>query len=918
MPKRFQSTNKRNECQVCGDISGKCRTTDTELVLCMNVIDAASTPNRWKFHHLSKGGGQWGCLVPSGQPESGNYRALRQQRAVERAAVEAARIARLKPKDIRDSEYRHQVANCPIGKTDQADLTRRGLDADDLATITPINDGRGGYIIPIRDRDGLMVGGQRRLDNVAKGGRYRWVTIGENQLPDTGELPLAHWHGSDDVKVVALVEGTGVKPYLAAKRLNALVIGAAGGNFVSSPQTLKLTLDQYSDLPVILIPDAGAVKNAGVMRQYYQAHQLLTEWGRELKVLWWGQDSKQQKGSEQPKSPTEQDIDEIDPDFFTTEMSWAEFAAIAYKFLKMEFLTQEKESNPEENSKNSQKTASDQILDIARTATYFHTADKVAYANVQIEGNRHTYSVRSRAFRLWLTGESFKSTGKGISSQVMQDTLSTLEAIAIFQGETHEVNLRVAEHQDKIYLDLGTPDWKAIEVDALGWRVVSDTPVMFWRPESLLALPYPIEGGSLEELRNLINVERASWTLIVTFLLFSFCPNKTYPVLSISAHRGSGKTAAAEILKGLIDPGKAPLIKPQDTRNLAVSATRRWMMVYDNVSFLTNEQSDDCCRLATGFGYSTRTLNTTDEETTFEMTRPQIITAIDKVVSRDDLADRVLMVQLPEISEDRRLPQSELNAKVEESKPRILGALLTALSQTLAELPNTKPDKLPRMADYALFAMAAEKAIGLNSGEFRATFDQAREESRQIVIEASPIGGAIIRLMENHPATKAWKGNTSELLSALERCTDNATVRSKYWPKAPNRLSALLTRLVPDLKALGILVDDTRVNGIRIFTINKKGSPPSPPNILNPISQAKKSGGDPGGDGGDPTPFSGDPLGGDTSGVAILGGDKKTSIATSRNIAQRGFPGFSGDGGDTFAPLSDRQEVTSEIIFDEV
>ena len=59
--------------------------------------------------------------------------------------------------------------------------------------------------------------------------------------------------------------------------------------------------------------------------------------------------------------------------------------------------------------------------------------------------------------------------------------------MAIFQGATWSVHLRTAEHQGKIYIDVGTPDWKAIEVDASGWRLVSDPPVRFWRPDSLLS-----------------------------------------------------------------------------------------------------------------------------------------------------------------------------------------------------------------------------------------------------------------------------------------------------------------------------------------------------------------------------------------------------------------------------------------------
>jgi hypothetical protein len=128
------------------------------------------------------------------------------------------------------------------------------------------------------------------------------------------------------------------------------------------------------------------------------------------------------------------------------------------------------------------KTGGDRLLEIAKTATYFHPADKVAYADVIIEGSRHTYAVRSKAFRLWLSGEYLDSTDKGIGSQTLQDTLLTLEAIAIFRGETREVHLRTAEHQGKLYLDLGTPDWKAIEVDASGWRVILEPPCGFGDP----------------------------------------------------------------------------------------------------------------------------------------------------------------------------------------------------------------------------------------------------------------------------------------------------------------------------------------------------------------------------------------------------------------------------------------------------
>ena len=159
---------------------------------------------------------------------------------------------------------------------------------------------------------------------------------------------------------------------------------------------------------------------------------------------------------------------------------------------------------PPKPEKKERVTAGDRLLEIGKTPTYFHTADKIAYADIWIEGNRHTYPLCSKAFRFWLSGEFYKQEGTGISSQTLKDTLNTLEAIAIFEGENHEVHLRTAEYQGKIYLDLGTPDWKAIEVDTQGWRIINEPPVRFWRPDSLLPLPYPVEGGSLDELKDLL------------------------------------------------------------------------------------------------------------------------------------------------------------------------------------------------------------------------------------------------------------------------------------------------------------------------------------------------------------------------------------------------------------------------------
>jgi energy-coupling factor transporter ATP-binding protein EcfA2 len=689
----------------------------------------------------------------------------------------------------------------------------------------------GKYLTTTKNEDGEYVGGiaiiTRNTNGLATGWKLMTIPRVESKkyvYPINVKLPVEGNAGGEFPLQVAglesatawLVEGE-LKGNLTKVRLHSFgddsrVIGASSGYFSNSPVQFKEAIG--ASKKVILAVDAGDIINLSRLKHWKKEIAFFEKLKLQVSIAWWGQMTKD-----------DNDIDEL-----TTQ---AEFDAIEFIDPVKFFELNSDSSTDKEPTKEKEKPPTP--LDLAKTATYFHTADKVAYADIWIDGNRHTYAVRSKMFKLWLMGEQYRTNRSGINSQSFQDTLPTLEAIAIFDGETREVHLRTAEHQGKLYLDLGSSDWKTVEIDNSGWRIISEPPVRFWRPDSMLPLPDPVAGGNLETLNDLLNVDGSSWILIVTFLLFCFCPGKRYPILVLAAHRGSGKTAAAEILKGLVDPGKAGLIKLQnDTLKLAVSAACRHLMVYDNVGHISPDQSDDLCRVATGFGYSTRTLHTTGDETTFEFTRPQIITAIDALVTRDDLADRVLMAQLPEIPRNKRLPQEELDLKIETARPLILGALLTALSQTLAQLPHTKRTDLPRMADYALFGIASEKALGLKEGQFMAVFDESREQSRQVVIESSPVGEAIIRLMENYPIPMFWKGTASELLNELAKHTDEATYRSRFFPKAANSLTRQLNRLAPDLKAIGLDIRNAKEGNawtryLYIQKVVKVSSVPSTP-----------------------------------------------------------------------------------------
>ena len=128
-----------------------------------------------------------------------------------------------------------------------------------------------------------------------------------------------------------------------------------------------------------------------------------------------------------------------------------------------------------------------------------------------------------------------------------------------------------------------------------------------------------------------------------------------------------------------------------------ISAINSWMLVFDNLSGMPHWLSDSFCRLSTGGGISNRELYTNGEEFILDAMRPVILNGIDSLPSAPDLADRSLIFNLPQIPDEDRRPEKRFWADFEKARPRILGALLDAVSmglrnQSSVKLPISAPD----------------------------------------------------------------------------------------------------------------------------------------------------------------------------------------------------------------------------------
>jgi hypothetical protein len=424
----------------------------------------------------------------------------------------------------------------------------------------------------------------------------------------------------------------------------------------------------------------------------------------------------------------------------------------------------------------------DILIELAQSAELFHSPDRTGFADLDVNGHRETWPIRSKGFRRWLARRFYEATEGAPSSEALASALNVIEARAHFDAPEREVYVRVGGLDRRLYLDLGDETWRAVEIDT-------------------------------------------DFVLVVAWALACLRDRGPYPVIVLSGEQGSAKSTFSAILRALLDPNTAPLrALPREDRDLFIAASNGRVLAFDNVSGLPAWISDTLCRLATGGGFAVRQLYTDQDEVLFDATRPVILNGIEDIVTRPDLADRAILLTLEPIREERRRPEQELWSAFEMEHPRILGALLDAVVQGLRMLPQTRLDKLPRMADFALWATACETSLW-PSGTFWTAYCGNRDEAVEGVIDADPIAAAVRGVM----ATKAvWTGTASDLLGALDAVAGERVAKSKTWPDSPRALAGRLRRAATFLRKIGIEISFEREGRARTRMIHITTSPSLP------------------------------------------------------------------------------------------
>lgn len=447
--------------------------------------------------------------------------------------------------------------------------------------------------------------------------------------------------------------------------------------------------------------------------------------------------------------------------------------------------------------KKSQATA---LVELAHETFKFQRSTAGDVFALRRNGPRVVLPLRGHdSVRAALAAAYMEQSGRTPSATALTDALTVLEGRA-YGTEPVELHLRVAPHPsfaDAVVIDMGTADGLAITVTPEGWWPGTEHGVLFRRTALTSPMVTPSKAGSLEPLRDLLNVSAESWPLLVAWLVATFVPGIAHPILSLTGMQGTGKSSTAAKLVGLVDPSPAPLrTAPRDVESWAVTASGSWVVAVDNISTIQPWFSDALCRAVTGDGLVRRMLYSDSGVSVLSFKRNIILTTIDPGALRGDLAERWVPVELERIDATARRSDADLDAAYHRAAPGVLGALVTVVSDVLGVLPSVELRSMPRMADFARVCAAVDQVTGLDSlPRYLGVGGQLAAE----VVEGDPVAVAVRDVATSRGA---WTGTFAELLPLVR--IDDAP---KDYPSTPRALSGAVRRAAPALREVGIDVD---------------------------------------------------------------------------------------------------------------
>lgn len=395
--------------------------------------------------------------------------------------------------------------------------------------------------------------------------------------------------------------------------------------------------------------------------------------------------------------------------------------------------------------------------------------------------------------------------------------INTLNMYAIFECEERSIYLRNAKIKNKLYHDLTNQKYEVVEISDQTWKIITSNKVLFKRYNDQKPQCYPKRGGKIKKLFDYVNI-KSDKLLFIVYLISCFIEDIQHPLLILHGESGHGKSTVSKILKELIDPNRYNLLSiPKKEEDFFLNMERNWFVPFDNISKISEEMSNNLCKVVTGIAIPKRKIYTINDIYIIDVQRCLVINGIENCAWKEDLLNRALIYEVKKDNGITTRPNNELFADFEKEKPFLLGDIFEILSITLEIIKDVDLNNILknlnftrdiRMAEFAKWGYAIAEAMGGKGSKFLQQYKNNIDKQINEAIDSNTLVSAV-KIFINEQDMKYWEGRPSDLLEEIKRVAvdECLNTNSLTMPKSAPEVTRKLNAYKGTLEKAGICYD---------------------------------------------------------------------------------------------------------------
>lgn len=380
------------------------------------------------------------------------------------------------------------------------------------------------------------------------------------------------------------------------------------------------------------------------------------------------------------------------------------------------------------------------------------------------------------------------------------------------------IGLTVPGRQGELFLL--TPDG-VVEISAQGgYRIPPSLPepIGFVRLENARSPIFSVLYGHvpcqpLATLLTQLNVPKDSQLLVLTWLVNCLIHESDNVLLEIVGGRYSGKTTLQSILKLLIDPSLEPLITdiPQTPARTYDLAKQDCVISLDKVKVLSETVQEALLALLQGKLTDIRS-SKKNQSTKGWLRHPIVINGAESKVTLPELADRSVLVQLPQIEAIREHFDQKLGS--DNTLQAAFASLVVLLSGVHAQWKSVKATECPAgMVDFYRIGIVVAEVMGGKAEDFDQQMKASLERRFEMELYEYPVVAAVRDLLGDS-GEDSLEMPVGELFQKLNDFRpDPEDVPGSQWPRNPRHLGEKLADCSALMEAYGMRVGPPEKKG---------------------------------------------------------------------------------------------------------